>query len=64
MRHAGITRAMGRRIALLAALGDEPRDTGEEKLEHHYLIYMGLLMACGDSLLTVISALFDKQPRR
>jgi class 3 adenylate cyclase len=56
MKHAGITRAMGRRISLLAALGDEPHDTDEEKLEHHYLIYMGLLMACGAILWGSLSA--------
>ncbi len=47
MRQAGLVRSIGRRISDLTTIGDRPTDTDEEKLEHHYLIYMGLLMACG-----------------
>ncbi len=34
-------------ISALVAIGDLPTDTEQEKLEHHLLMYMGLLMGCG-----------------
>jgi hypothetical protein len=36
MTHLGLARAIGGRITALATLGDGPRDTDEEKLEHHF----------------------------
>lgn len=47
MRQTGIARTIGRRISALSTLGDGRHDSDEEKIERHYLIYMGLLMACG-----------------
>ncbi len=45
MRH--LARAIGRRISALTTIGDGPHDTEEERLEHHDLVYMGLVMAFG-----------------
>ena len=47
MKQPGLVRSIGRRISALTTIGDRPADTDEDKLQHHYLIYMGLLMACG-----------------
>ena len=56
MRQVELVRVIGRRISALTTLGDRPQDTDDEKLEHHYLIYMGLLMACGGIIWGSLSA--------
>jgi len=56
MRQVGLARVIGRRISALTTLGDRPQDTDDEKLEHHYLIYMGLLMAGGGIIWGSLSA--------
>ena len=56
MRDVGLARVVGRRISAFTTLGDRPQDTDDEKLEHHYLIYMGLLMACGGIIWGSLSA--------
>lgn len=60
MRHVGLARMIGRRISSLTTLGDGPNDTDEERLEHHYLIYMGLLMACGGIVWGSLSASYGR----
>jgi signal transduction histidine kinase/DNA-binding response OmpR family regulator len=45
-------------LSILAALGDTPADTGQEKDQHHLLIYMGLLMGCGGIIWGSIAAYY------
>ena len=46
-RHSPFARFIGRGIATIAAIGDTPHDSEEEKLAHHHLVYMGAFMSCG-----------------
>jgi len=39
-------RFIGHGIAAMTAIGDSPHDSEEEKLAHHHLIYMGVLISC------------------
>lgn len=43
----GFARFIDRGISRMAAIGDTPDDSEEQKLAHHHLIYMGVLMSCG-----------------
>ena len=45
-------------IASVAAIGDTPNDTEQEKVQHHLLIYMGLLMGCGGIIWGSITAYY------
>ncbi len=47
----------GRILAAILSFGDRPGDSEEEKLAHHYVIVMGLLMACGGVVWGSASAL-------
>ena len=40
-------RFIGHGISAMTAIGDSPHDSDEDKLAHHHLIYMGVLMSCG-----------------
>ena len=42
-----VARPIGRRFSALIAIGDQTHDSEEEKLAHHYLVSMGVFMACG-----------------
>ena len=46
-------------IAWAAAVGDTPNDTEQEKVQHHLLIYMGLLMGCGGLIWGSITAYYQ-----
>jgi signal transduction histidine kinase/DNA-binding response OmpR family regulator len=43
----------------IAAIGDTATDTEQDKLQHHLLIYMGLLMGCGGLVWGSITAFFQ-----
>jgi class 3 adenylate cyclase len=58
MSRAGVVTSIGRGLSRLAALGDRPNDTEDQSLEHHYLIYMGFLMACGGVIWGSLCATF------
>ncbi len=42
-----IVRFIGHGISAMTSIGDSPLDSEEDKLAHHHLIYMGVLMSCG-----------------
>ena len=46
-RHSPFARFIGHGIAAIAAIGDTPHDSEEEKHAHHDLVYMGAFMSCG-----------------
>jgi adenylate cyclase len=47
MNSTSITNQITQKIIAIVTIGDKLHDSEEEKLEHHYLIYMGLLMGFG-----------------
>jgi class 3 adenylate cyclase len=47
MAATAVARAVSRRFSALIAIGDRADDREEAKLAHHYLVSMGVLMACG-----------------
>ena len=46
-------------VANLASIGNKETDTDKEKLQHGFLVYMGLLMSGGGLLWGTISVYFD-----
>ena len=44
-------------VQFLLTIGDKPSDTEEEKRQHGFLIYMGLLMSCGGVLWSTLCVL-------
>jgi len=38
---------MGQKIVAIATIGDKSQDSEEQKLQHHYLMYMGLMLGFG-----------------
>ncbi len=47
MNSTSIIDQLGKEIIKIIEIGDKPEDSEEEKLEHHFLIYMGLFMGFG-----------------
>ena len=47
MENTSIIYQLGKKIIKIVEIGDKPEDREEEKLEHHFLIYMGLFMSFG-----------------
>ena len=47
MNSSSIIAQLGRKIIKIVEIGDKPEDSEEEKLQHHFLIYMGLFMGFG-----------------
>jgi len=47
LRQGATINPLWHKIAAIASIGDKSSDTDEEKLAHHFLIYMGLLMGFG-----------------
>lgn len=47
-------------LARTAALGNRPGDSDEEKLQHGFLVYMGLLMSCGGLVWGALSVYYDR----
>jgi class 3 adenylate cyclase len=47
MNSTSIIYQLGKKIIKIVEIGDKPEDREEEKLEHHFLIYMGLFMSFG-----------------
>jgi len=46
-------------ISSIATIGNKVTDTDKEKLQHRFLVYMGLLMSGGGILWGTISVYFD-----
>lgn len=46
-------------LSRLAAIGDRPTDTDQQRLQHHLLVYMGLLMGGGGLIWGSITAYFQ-----
>jgi signal transduction histidine kinase/ActR/RegA family two-component response regulator len=59
MAQMTLTQKAARVISAIAAVGDMPANTDQEKLEHHLLVYMGLLMGCGGVVWGSITAYFQ-----
>ena len=47
MNNTSITNRIGQKIITIASIGDRSQDSEEQRLEHHFLIYMGLMMGFG-----------------
>ena len=47
MNNTSITNRIGQKIIAIASIGDRSQDSEEQRLEHHFLIYMGLMMGFG-----------------
>jgi len=47
MNSTSIIYQLGKKIIKVVEIGDNPEDSEEEKLNHHFLIYMGLFMGFG-----------------
>ncbi|MFC1825754.1 hypothetical protein ACFL9T_23865, partial [Thermodesulfobacteriota bacterium] len=47
MNNTSTTNRIGQKIIAIAAIGDRSQDSEEQKLEHHFLLYMGLMMGFG-----------------
>ena len=58
MSNISITNRIGQKLTAIAAIGDKSQDSEEEKLEHHFLIYMGLMMGLGGIIWGSISAYY------
>jgi len=58
MTQMTFTKQVAHVISAVAAVGDTPSNTDQEKLEHHLLIYMGLLMGCGGIVWGSITAYY------
>ena len=54
----GLSQA-SRIISFIPTIGNKATDTDKEKLQHRFLVYMGLLMSCGGILWGTISVYFD-----
>jgi class 3 adenylate cyclase len=50
------------KITAITELGDQVQDNEDEKLEHHFLIYMGSLMGCGGVIWGSISFYYGLYP--
>ncbi|MBE0497897.1 MAG: HAMP domain-containing histidine kinase [Campylobacterales bacterium] len=51
------TEPLLKHVRFLLTIGDKPSDTEEEKRQHGFLIYMGLLMSCGGLLWSTLCVL-------
>jgi len=58
MNNTSITNRIGQKIIAIAAIGDRSQDSEEQKLEHHFLIYMGLMMGFGGIIWGSISSYY------
>ena len=58
MNTTSITNRIGQKIIAIAAMGDRSQDSEEQKLEHHFLIYMGLMMGFGGMIWGSISSYY------
>jgi len=47
MNSTSIIDQLAKKIIKIVEIGDKPEDSEEEKLQHHFLIYMGLFMSFG-----------------
>ena len=47
MSNTSITNQIKAKLIAISEIGDKSQDSDDEKLEHHFLIYMGLLMSVG-----------------
>ncbi len=50
------------KITAVTELGDQVQDNEDEKLEHHFLIYMGSLMGCGGVIWGSVSFYYGLYP--
>jgi hypothetical protein len=60
-QHGPFARFIVRGISAITAIGDTPRDSEEEKLAHHHLVYMGALMSCGGMVWGAIAWYYNLQ---
>ena len=58
MEKLTFSQELARGIAFLASVGDQESDSEQEKVQHHLLIYMGLLMGCGGIIWGSIASFF------
>jgi len=58
MSNTSIIKRIGQAIIAITTIGDKSQDSEEEKLEHHFLIYMGLLMGSGGIIWGSISSYY------
>jgi len=58
MKQMTLSQKASQFISSLAAIGDTPTDTEQERVQHHLLVYMGLLMGCGGLVWGSITAYY------
>jgi len=46
-------------LGQIAAIGDQPSDSEQDRLQHHLLVYMGILMGCGGLVWGSITAYYS-----